>query len=213
LSICLAACYNFWSDRRLFLDNPDQEINPTPLETPKPRRGVALVVDLLETLLLALLLYIAVDALSARIRVEGASMQPSLSNGELVLVNKLAYKFQEPRRGDIIIFHFPGDPDREFIKRIIGLPGDKIKIFNGHVYINNQLIYEPYIAAAPAYQSEWETPPDHLFVLGDNRNNSSDSHSWGTVPLANVVGKALVIYWPVAAWGLAPNIEPAYAMP
>jgi signal peptidase I len=113
------------------------------------------------------------------------------------LVNKLAYKIGNPQHGDVIVFHYPGNPEEDYIKRLIGLPGDEIRVEGGLVYINGQSMDEPYISAPPAYRGDWEVPLDSFFVLGDNRNQSSDSHSWGFVPEENVVGKALIIYWPI----------------
>lgn len=160
------------------------------------------LVDVLETLVFSLVLFLAINAVSARARVDGSSMEPTLHNGELVIVNKLAYKLGEPELGDIIVFHFPRDPSQEYIKRVIGVPGDQVLIEAGKVYVNSKEIVEPYIAAPPAYATaKWDVPEGHLFVLGDNRNNSSDSHSWGTVPIEYVVGKALFVYWPLEEWG------------
>ena len=152
-------------------------------------------------LAVAAVLFLVINAISARIRVEGFSMEPTLHDGELVIVNKLSYWFGEPQRGEIIQFRPPQNPDEPYIKRIIGLPGDRIRVINGEVYVNDERIDEPYIAAAPRYQSEWGVPEDSLFVLGDNRNNSSDSHSWGPVPMENVIGRALFVYWPPESWG------------
>lgn len=160
------------------------------------------LLDIVETVVLSAVLFIGINAISARIRVDGFSMEPTLHNGEFVIVNKLAYKLGEPKHGDVIVFRYPRDPDQEYIKRIIGLPGDRIRIINGEVYVNDELIDEPYIAAAPRYQSEWRVPEGSLFVLGDNRNNSSDSHNWGPVPMEYVIGKALFVYWPPESWGL-----------
>jgi signal peptidase I len=148
------------------------------------------------------LLFLVIDALSARIRVDGISMEPTLKDGEFVLINKLAYKWGEPGLGDVIVFHFPRDPEQEYIKRVIGLPGNTVNITNGKVYINGDVLEEPYINAKPDYQSQWQVPEEHLFVLGDNRNNSSDSHRWGPVPMEYVVGKAVFIYWPPQEWGM-----------
>jgi signal peptidase I len=160
-----------------------------------------LLLDIVETLILSLILFLTINAISARIRVDGTSMEPTLHHGQFVLVNKLAYKFGDPQMGDVIVFHYPRDPDQEYIKRVIGLPGDTVEIINGQVYVNDQLIDEPYIAASPNYgPNNWYVPADSLFVLGDNRNNSSDSHSWGSVPTEYVVGKALVVYWPPTQW-------------
>ena len=167
----------------------------------KKRSVVRLLLDVLETALLSVLLFLAINAISARIRIESISMQPTLYEGDFVMVNKLAYKFGSPARGDVIIFHYPPDPDREpYIKRVIGLPGDHVRVQDGMVYINGAPIQEPYISAPPAYSGEWIIDENMVFVLGDNRNHSSDSHNWGTVPLENVIGKALVVYLPVAHW-------------
>lgn len=160
------------------------------------------VIDVLETIILSVVLFLAIDAVSARIRVDGISMQPTLRDGEFVLINKLAYKLGEPQLGDVIVFHFPRDPQQEYIKRVVGLPGDLVKIQRGVVFVNGQALVEPYIADQPDYQNQWQVPENHLFVLGDNRNNSSDSHRWGPVPMEQVVGKALLVYWPPQEWGM-----------
>jgi signal peptidase I len=160
------------------------------------------IIDVLETLVLSVLLFLGINAISARIRVDGFSMEPSLHSGEFVIVNKLAYKLGEPRPGDVIVFRYPFDPQQEYIKRVIGLPGDHIKIVDGILYRNGIAQEEPYIAAAPAYNNEVTVPENSLFVLGDNRNNSSDSHNWGAVPIEYVVGKALFVYWPPRNWGV-----------
>lgn len=153
--------------------------------------------EILQTLFLALIFYFIIDSFFPRVRVENISMKPTLQPGELLLINKLAYKIGNPHHGDVIVFHYPGNPAEDYIKRLIGLPGDEIKVDGGLVYINGQSQDEPYISAPPAYQGDWVVPLDSFFVLGDNRNQSSDSHSWGFVPKENVVGKALIIYWPI----------------
>ena len=168
-----------------------------------------LVLDLLETVALAVLLFLGINAVSARVRVDGFSMRPTLENGEFVLVNRLAYRFGEIQRGDIIVFHYPTDPSQELIKRVIGLSGDQVAVNGGKVSVNGQELQEPYIAAAPAYSGNWEVPDGYLFVLGDNRNDSSDSHSWGMLPVKNVIGQAVLIYWPPPMWSV---IEHANAL-
>jgi signal peptidase I len=166
-----------------------------------PRKVRQFIFDILETIILSLALYFGINAVSARIRVESISMQPTLEAGNYVIVNRLAYKLGKPSRGDIIVFRYPPDPEREpYIKRVIGLPGDVVRVTGGKVYVNDQPLNEPYIAAAPNYEGTWTVPANSLFVLGDNRNRSSDSHSWGMVPIANVLGKALVVYWPPQSW-------------
>lgn len=153
--------------------------------------------EIVQTLLMAIILYFLIDTVVGRVRVENISMQPTLHEGEFILVNKLAYRLGNFHRGDIVVFHYPRDPAEDFIKRVIGLPGDTVVIENGQVMVNGQVLDEPYIKAPPQYTNTWQVPEGQVFVLGDNRNQSSDSHSWGFVPRANFVGKALVIYWPL----------------
>lgn len=164
-------------------------------------------VDLLETVILAVVLFFAINAVSARVRVDGFSMVPTLQNGEYVLVNRLAFRSKTPERGDIIVFVSPQVSDLDLIKRVIGLPGDKVTISGGVVQVNGQVLDEPYIAAAPIYNGEWNVPEGNLFVLGDNRNDSSDSHAWGLLPIENVIGKAILIYWPIPEWNLIQHVE------
>lgn len=180
-------------------------------DTAEPKRGRSslrrITLDVLETLFISAVLFLAINAISARIRVDGFSMEPSLHSGEFVIVNKLGYKFGSPERGDVIVFHFPRDPEQEYIKRVIGLPGDKVVVAGQQVQVNGVVLDEPYILQPPKYTGTWEVPEGHLFVLGDNRNNSSDSHNWGLVPLDYVVGKALIVYWPVEEWGLVEHFS------
>jgi signal peptidase I len=185
-----------------FLDDGGSAIHEP--STPKERRAGALrfLLDVLETIVLSGLLFLGINAISARIRVDGESMMPTLQTGEFVVVNRLAYKLGSLEHGDVIVFRFPRDPNQEYIKRIIGLPGDVVKVLGGQVLVNGQPLEEPYIAAPPGYQGEWTVPEGSLFVLGDNRNNSSDSHNWGAVPVNYVIGKALFVYWPPDKWGV-----------
>lgn len=157
--------------------------------------------DIFETILISVVLFLLINAVSARIRVESISMQPTLFEGDLVLVNRIAYKLGLPQRGDIIVFRYPVNPDSEpYIKRIIGLPGDIVRVDDGRVFVNDQELQESYVRAPIQYSGSWVVPSDEFFVMGDNRNNSSDSHSWGTVPDENVIGKAEFIYWPPEKW-------------
>ena len=169
-------------------------------------------IDLLETIVLAVVLFFAINAVSARVRVDGFSMVPTLQDGEYVLVNRLAYRNHLPERGDIIVFSSPQTTDLDLIKRVIGLPGDTVEISGGVVQVNKQILDEPYIAAAPVYNGEWEVPAGKLFVLGDNRNDSSDSHAWGLLPIENVIGKAILIYWPIPDWNLIDHLESVAAI-
>jgi len=165
-------------------------------ERKNPQSGKSFLVEVIQTLVLAALLYFAIDAVFARVRVLNISMQPTLVEGNIIMVNKLAYKFGEFQTGDVIIFHAPNNREEDFIKRLIGKPGDTVVVKNGQVFVNAVALVEPYIAAPPEYSGTWQVPEDAVFVLGDNRNQSSDSHSWGFVPVSDVVGKALVVYWP-----------------
>jgi signal peptidase I len=167
--------------------------------------------ELIQTILIAGLLFLAVNLLTARIRVEGISMEPNLHEGQFVIVNRLAYRWELPERGDIIVFRFPLNPDRRFIKRVIGLPGDLISIESGRVYVNGQPMNEPYLAVTPRYSGDWTIGTDDVFVLGDNRNNSSDSQNWGSLPLENIIGKAFLIYWPPMEAGIIPHYDLAVA--
>jgi len=180
-------------------------IEPDPGEksTNKITRGEIFgwLIDGVETIILALVMFVIINALTSRVRVENISMLPTLNPGELILVNKLAYKLGDPHHGDVVIFHAPNNPGEDYIKRIIGVPGDEVTIGSGRVIVNGVVLNEPYIAAAPNYNGSWIVPEDSLFVLGDNRNSSSDSHAWGFVPLDEVIGKALFIYWPISKIG------------
>jgi len=198
--------------------NPTEPLSLDPAQSPESSgkgrsRAVRFFIDVAETLILSILLFVGINAVSARIRVDGHSMEPSLQSGEFVIVNKLAYKLGSPDIGDVIVFHYPRDPDQEYIKRVIGLPNDSVEISNGSVFVNDELIDEPYIASPPNYQSDADVPENSLFVLGDNRNNSSDSHNWGPVPMEFVIGKALVVYWPPEKWGLIQQPASASAAP
>ena len=178
---------------------PETQVQPEPtLE--QPTNWKRLLLDILETVILAVVLYFGINAVSARVRVDGFSMNPTLQNGEYILVNKLAYKTGKPQRGDIVVFMFPMNLEEDLIKRVIGLPGESVSVKDGVVSINGTPLIEPYINAAPFYNGEWQVPEGQLFVLGDNRNDSRDSHQWGLLPIENVIGKAVLIYWPPEVW-------------
>jgi signal peptidase I len=187
---------------------------PTPVSNgTNPRKEIwkSYLADVGQTILVSIALFLIVNAVSARVRIESISMQPTLYEGDFVFVNRLSYKLGEPGRGDVIVFRYPPNPDEDpFIKRVIGLPGDEVTVKNGHVLVNNIVIREPYIKASPAYSGTWRVPDNQLFVLGDNRNNSSDSHMWGMVPRDHVIGKAEVVYLPYKHWQvLSPRIAAA----
>ncbi|MDZ4278559.1 MAG: signal peptidase I [Dehalococcoidia bacterium] len=190
--------------------------------------------EVAETIVLALLIFLLVRSVVQNFQVEGRSMEPSLETGWYLLVNKALYweinldtmnklvpfldpgddptryVFRGPERGDIIVFKSPdtprGQPERDFIKRIIGLPGETVEVRDCAVFIDGDPLREPYIAERPTYTyGPEEVPEGHYFVLGDNRNNSSDSHSWGMLPKENIIGQASLTYWPFSAFGLVDN--------
>jgi signal peptidase I len=137
-------------------------------------------------------------------RVQGTSMLPLLHDGERIIVNKFVYRFQPIERGDVVVFWYPRDPSVSFIKRVIGLPGDTVEIRNGSLYVNGRLTPEPYVNEQ--YRDD-ETRPalqvgkGHYYVLGDHRNSSNDSRSWGEVPEKYVYGKAYLRFWPLSQMG------------
>lgn len=188
--------------RRAFAPSQTSEAN---VSERQPRE--LLIREIIETLLLTMFIFWIVNTATGRFRIEGYSMLPSLKEGEYVIIDKLSYYLDDPERGDIIVLQFPNDRSRDFIKRVIGIPGDHIEVGDGQVRINGILLDEPYINAEPAYSGSWDVPADNYFVLGDNRNNSSDSHNWSFLPREDVVGKAWVIYWRPENWGLVPHYE------
>jgi len=132
--------------------------------------------------------------------VEGPSMRPTLQSGERLVVNKFIYRFKAPERGEVLVFRYPRDPSRDFIKRVIGVPGDTIEIKDGRVFVNGELQNEKYIFEQTRGSYPLATvPAGHIFVMGDNRNNSEDSrfNDVGFVPYELIKGKAIVIFWPV----------------
>lgn len=165
--------------------------------------------EIIETLLLTLLIFWVVNTMTGRFRIEGQSMEPTLHEGEYVLVNKLAYYLGEPDRGDIIVMHHSAE--RDFIKRIVGLPGDQVVINENHdVLVNGVKLNEPYLNGPPPSTGSWTVPDDSYFVMGDNRPNSSDSRAWGFLEADQIAGKAAAIYWPLADLQWAPHFDHTY---
>jgi signal peptidase I len=175
---------------------------PPEVEAQQPTEVV--VREIIETLLLTFFIFWLVNSLVGRYRIDGSSMNPTLIDGEYLLINNVSYYLNEPQRGDIIVFHHPRG-DINLIKRVIGLPGDHIEVSNQQVKINGIPLDEPYIKDPPRYSGSWDVPEGEYFVLGDNRNNSSDSHSWSFLPEKNIVGKAMFIYWPPGEWDTVPH--------
>jgi signal peptidase I len=175
--------------------------------------------DLLFALMFAALLVVFVVQ---PVKVEGTSMEPNLHNGERIFVNKLIYYgLPKLQRGDIVVFWYPDNPSKSYIKRIIGLPGEMVSIREGHIYIKppgrpEQLLEEPYLDpqrnTSRASRDPVEVKPHYYFVMGDNRDASSDSRSWGLVPEKYIYGKALFRYWPLSRMSTLPH-ENSYNIP
>lgn len=162
--------------------------------------------EVLITAVMAIVIFFVVQAALQTFVVVGASMQPSFEDGQRLLVNKMIFNFAAPNRGDVIILEAPTGQRVDYIKRVIGLPGDTVEVKQGGVYVNGVRLNEPYIKAAPSYTMGPQTiQKDTYFVLGDNRNNSNDSHTGWVVPKQHLVGKAWLSIWPPGLWGFAPN--------
>ncbi len=153
--------------------------------------------EIVETIALTILIFLAIHFTVQNYQISGPSMLNTVHDGEFVLVNKVAYLFSGPQRGDIIVCSEPDDPGRDIIKRVIGLPGDKIVLDGTDVWVDGVKLNEPYITAKSNYTAETLTlSANQYFVMGDNRPVSLDSRAFGTVPKDNIVGKAVFIYWP-----------------
>jgi len=157
-------------------------------------------------ILLAGVIFIALQYTLQSSIVVGSSMQPNFQEGQRLIISKIVYTFQEPERGDVIVFHPPNNSREDYIKRVIALPHDIVGIEEGIVYVNGSPLDEPYIEDAPRYTlEEYEVPENHYFVLGDNRNHSNDSHNGWVLPRQNIIGKVWVAIWPPNEWGVIPN--------
>jgi signal peptidase I len=162
--------------------------------------------ELLITLGLAVVLYLVLQLIIQSSIVNNVSMQPTLYEGQRLIVGKVAYLFGQPRRGDIVIVHPPIEPKSEFVKRLIGLPGDIIQIKKRVVYLNGTALVEPYIKELPLLDfGPYTVPQGQYFLMGDNRNSSNDSRTGWTVSKSEIVGKAWLRIWPPSKWGLVGN--------
>lgn len=178
------------------------------------KRWVAAFFDFLQSIVvvLAILVMIYLFVVSPQ-EINGASMEPNFQNGEYILTNKLLYKFREPERGDVVIFKSPRNKEIDYIKRIIGLPGDTVQLANNTFFVNGQKVEEPYLSPGIAvfggsYLQEGQeiiVPPGTYFVAGDNRPHSSDSREFGPVPLEDFIGAAFLRYWPFDRAGVLPH--------
>jgi signal peptidase I len=180
---------------------------PVPPATPKLKERhwlAALLLDLGSTLIPAVIIALLIHVFLAQAtRVYGQSMEPDLHTNQRLVIEKLSHHFHGPRRGDVIVIHDPGGTPELLIKRVIGLPGERVTVADGRVYIDGTLLDEPYLAQ-PTQGSgrSWIVPPLHVFVMGDNRGASRDSRIFGPVPLDQIVGHAVLRYWPPEQIGI-----------
>jgi len=162
--------------------------------------------EILVILIIAIIIFAGLQLIVQDYIIREYCMEPSFQEGQRVLVSKVAYRFNDPERGDVIVFRPPspyGSNSTPFIKRIIALPGDTVEIKMGSVYVNGLQLDEPYVKEAPKYTfNQYKIPEGEYFVLGDNRNNANDSHTGWTVPRKNIIGKAWLSIWPPGKWGL-----------
>ena len=181
-----------------------------PVAPKQPSAIWVLLRELVETIVLSLIIFLLIRQVIQNYRIESHSMQPNFYEGQFILVNKLAFKLGEPERGEVIVFHNPNNVEEDYIKRVIGLPGDTIEIRDQTVYLNGEVLTEPY-QINPFAPGEYFPPtlvePDTLFVMGDNRNNSSDSRRIGAIPEELIVGQAWLRVWPMDKWGVIKHYQ------
>ena len=189
--------------------DPKDAARPAPVETapmaPLRRPWLSAAWDLLHDVSITVLFcFFIVTFVAQPVRVQGASMQPRIEDNERILVNKFIYRVQGIARGDVVVFYYPRDPSVSYIKRVIGLSGDRVEIISGAVLVNGQAIEEPYLSSA--YRDSYDMPQTvvesgHYFVMGDHRSSSMDSRSFGSVPEKYIYGKATFCVWPIAKTG------------
>lgn len=204
-----------WSDYTL---PPLEEEAPAEEKTPGWKTAWAVIREVGETIILTLVIFFLIQTVIRNFRVVGTSMVNNLHDGQYLIIDKLSYSplvanllgLGGPQRGDVIVFEPPNRPGEDYVKRIIGLPGEKVEIRAGQVYINGRPLAEPFQPLPGTYTmpNPVIVPEGQVFVLGDNRNNSNDSHNWGTLPLDKIVGRAWLSYWPPDEWGVIPRDEP-----
>jgi signal peptidase I len=183
------------------MESPQDSFEAPATAPARPATGLGAVSLLRDVAISVALAVILIVFIYQPVKVEGTSMMPGLTDQERIFVNKYEYKLgaNNIHRGDLVVFHYPRDPSQSFIKRVVGLPGDRVEILEGDVYVNRERLDEPYVideyrdhdSRPPQY-----VPPDEYFVLGDHRNSSSDSRSWGFVDRPLIYGKAVLVYWP-----------------
>jgi signal peptidase I len=170
----------------------------------KKRSALGIVIEVLVIIVAAFVIAMLVQAFLVKpFTIHQVSMLPTLEEGDRILINRLTYHFREPRAGDIIVFQSPLNSHEDLVKRIVAVAGDRVSIEQGVLYVNGEPVEEPYLLERPFAGAfpETEVPPGHVFVLGDNRNNSGDSRLFGPVDEKAIIGTAFLIYWPIGHWG------------
>jgi signal peptidase I len=179
---------------------------PAPVAAPTPpRQKAGIGLWLRDLLISAVVSVLIITFLYQPVRVEGTSMLPRLEDHDRLFINKFVYHFEAIHRGDVVVFHYPLDPAKSYIKRVIALPGDRIKIIDGRVWLNGKRLREPYVPAQyrdDDSMAQMTVPADCYFVMGDHRSISSDSRAFGPVERGLIYGKAVFIYWPARDAGV-----------
>jgi signal peptidase I len=169
--------------------------------------------EILETIFLVAAIYALVNLATVRFVVEGPSMQPNFHTGQVLMISRVNYLFANPARGEVAVFNPPNEPPDEppYIKRVIGLPGETVEIRNTEVFINGQQLYEPYInepcLPSSCRDNVWQLGPNEYFFMGDNRNHSQDSRSFGPVAREAIIGETVIRYWPISDVGFVGHIR------
>lgn len=179
------------------------------------RKTYAFLLDTVQTLLIVFAVFLVIwQFLFRPFQVSGNSMHPTFLDKEYILTNIISLRFGTPKQGDVVVFKAPNDPEKDYIKRVIGVPGDAVAVKNGNVYVNG-LLLDQSAYLQPSVQTYGGSflkegvseivPPESYFVMGDNRSGSSDSREWGPVPLKSIIGKSLFVYWPLNKMGAIKN--------
>lgn len=202
----------------IFSEKPkaDSSAENLPLPVKLVKSVINFFFDFLETIVVALSIFVVIYLFILQPHeIKGSSMEPNFHNNEYILTDKISYRFKDPERGNIIVFKAPKNPDIDYIKRIIGLPGDRVKVEKGDVYINDKKLPEPYLHDKSllfpgSYMQEGinvTVAPGEYFVMGDNRPHSSDSREFGPIPKKSIIGKAFLRYWPIKEIGIISGVN------
>ena len=175
----------------------------------------AYFMDTLETVVVALAIFVICYLFFFQVHeIKGASMEPNFHDSERILTDKISYRFRKPQRGEVIIFRAPKDRELDYVKRIIGLPGEKIMVSGNDVYLNDQKLKETYVpekitnpGAFLTLNQDFLIPEDEYVVMGDNRTHSSDSREWGTVNKDDIIGKVFIRFWPATNFSFIPKVK------